>query len=174
MKRAFLIWGLILSGLPLIGQNNVTPSSSSASFRVKNLGLWVKGQIRGLYGEVRLEQDSSFIRVTLDTRAIRTGNKVRDRHLLEERFFDEALYPTLTFVSDSIATLEGGYVAYGQLTIKDVTQSIEVPFSGSNHEYTGAFTINRKEFHVDNGEFITKGIGDAVEVNVTIQIDPYL
>ncbi len=174
MKKSVILIGLMVWGIQMLAQNNVVVSESKASFQVKNLGVLVKGQIRGMYGEMRLDQDSSFIQVALDIRAIRTGIKMRDRHLLEERFFHEKLYPTLTFQSNEISRQEDGYIASGDLTIKDVTQTIEVPFHRNDHNYEGTFSINRKDFHVDNDEFIAKGIADIVDIVIFIKIDPNL
>ncbi len=174
MKKSVLLLCLFMLRIQLSAQDNVVISESNAGFKVKNLGVNVKGQIRGMYGEVRLNQDSSFIRVALDVRAIRTGIRVRDKHLLEERFFHEKQYPIITFESQQITKNEKGYSAIGQLTIKDVTQEIEVPFQGEENEYTGSFSINRKEFNVDNDEFISRGIADMVHISVSIKIDPAL
>lgn len=164
-----MVWGI-----QLIAQNNVVISQSNASFQVKNLGVVVKGQIRGMYGEMRLDQDSSFIDVALDIRAIRTGIKMRDRHLLEERFFHEKMYPKLTFESREITKHDDGYAVLGELTIKDVTQAIEVPFTREANTFEGTFSINRKDFNVDNDEFISRGIADTVDIVVSIKIDPSL
>lgn len=174
MKKSIVLLCLMIWGIQLMAQNNVVVSQSKATFEVKNLGVLVKGQIRGLRGEVRLDQDSSFIQVALDIRAIRTGIKMRDEHLLEKRFFHKEMYPTLTFKSKEITHQEDGYTVLGDLTIKDVTQTIEVPFTKKATTYEGAFSLNRKDYHVDNDEFISRGIADTVNIVVTIKVDPEL
>lgn len=172
MKKILILGCLLAVCLQVTAQNNINRSSSKATFKVKNLGVTVEGDIRGMYGEVRLNKDSSFVAATLDVRAIRTGIKLRDQHLQEPRFFDESKYPTITFQSSQISKSGMEYKAVGDLTIKDVTRTIEVAFHKEQDTFQGAFLINRKDFNVDNNEFITKGISDEVEVLIFITIDP--
>ena len=175
MKELITVICLLLCSVEASSQqSNIVPSHSKAMFTVKNLGVKVKGEIRGMYGEMRLNQDSSFMQIMLDIRAIRTGIKLRDQHLREPRFFDEKMYPTMSFTSTVVSETTDGFVTTGVLKIKDVAREIEVPFVENDGNYTGAFSINRKDFNIDNDEFITKGIADEVEIYVTIKLDPAL
>jgi polyisoprenoid-binding protein YceI len=59
----------------------------------------------------------------------------------------------------------------GQLTIKDVTKTIQVPitFEGFNDEgeivFTGSKNINRRTFNID---YSGRGVGDVAELDFTI------
>ena len=45
-------------------------------------------------------------------------------------FFDAETWPTITFVSERIEDAgDNNYVAHGQLTIRDVTEDVELPFT---------------------------------------------
>ena len=174
MKK-FILWlCLIVTGMSLVAQNNVIVAESEATFVIENLGVDVEGRIRGMQGEVRLDQDSSFIDVALEVKAIRTGIRMRDQHLKEDRFLDQKQFPQLTFQSQKISKKADVYVALGQLTIKGVTREIEVSFQMQGELHIGSFSINRKDFNVDNDDFITRGIADAVNISVYIKIDPNL
>ena len=167
----FLMAVVVLANTKTWAQQSINRSKSKATFTVRNLGVKVDGSIRGMYGEVRLDPEhleESFIRAKLDVRAIRTGIELRDKHLMEERFFFKDKYPTLSFVSKDIREEGGQFIAKGQLTIRDVTKEVEVPFTREAGVYSGGFTINRKDYNVHNKDFLTKGISNEVNIQFTV------
>jgi K(+)-stimulated pyrophosphate-energized sodium pump len=107
-----------------------------------------------------LAQSSLFVKLnsaTVDTRA-----QDRDDAIRGNEWFDVAKYPAITFQSSSIQKTNTGkykYLAKGNLTIKDVTKEVEVPFNyiGSalneysktnSYTFVGEFDINRIDYHV--------------------------
>ncbi len=120
-------------------------------------------------------------RVTIQAKSIDTRNGQRDDHLRSNDFLDMDNNPELTFVSTGIAqTGEDTFMVTGDLTVRGVTKSLEIPF-----EYTGSATdpfgnqrvglegsvvINRKDFGVSWNAALEGG-GVLVSEKVTLEIE---
>ena len=73
------------------------------------------------------EPASSSVNVVIDTASIDTGVDVFDGHLQEERFFDAANHPEITFVSTGVEkTGDNTGVITGDLTIKGQTKPVSL------------------------------------------------
>jgi len=94
-------------------------------------------------GEVEINPDdlkNSSIVIKIDARTINTQNGTRDNHLRGKDFLDTKKHPEATFRSKEIQVLEkaseseknGFYLIRGDLTIRGVTQEIEVPVNIKN------------------------------------------
>lgn len=106
-----------------------------------------------------LEQSSLFVK--LNAASVDTKMKDRNEYLTGAEFLDAAKYPAITFQSTSISKSNNGkykYIAKGNLTIKDVTKEVEMPFSyvGSSaddyakkdvYSFIGEVKINRLDFN---------------------------
>jgi len=58
-------------------------------------------------------------------------------------------FPDIVFVSESVADSEAGYVAKGNLTIKDVTQSITFPVRRSDGFYVAEAKVHQPDFGIE-------------------------
>src|SRR4051812_3076343 len=71
----------------------------------------------------------STVRVTIDAASIDTRNADRDAHLRSNDFLAMDEYPQITFVSTGVVAVdETTFEVSGDLTIKDVTKPVTVPF----------------------------------------------
>jgi polyisoprenoid-binding protein YceI len=70
----------------------------------------------------------SSVRVTIEAASIDTNNERRDDHLRSADFFEVERFPQLTFVSRRIERTADGLVLVGDLTIRDVTREVRIPF----------------------------------------------
>jgi polyisoprenoid-binding protein YceI len=103
-----------------------------------------------------------------------------ESHLKNSDFFDIDTYPTATFEITSVARgeTEGVYTVTGNLTLKDVTESITFPamiYGKDDRLYARAdFTIDRTQWGITFGssKFIEgiaeNAIGDAVTISLTL------
>lgn len=180
MRRLFTFLAIAFLALPLTAQDfKIDPSHSSANFAVKHLLVsTVRGRFAGgVTGTIHLDtQDITKSSVTADikTDTIDTDNGMRDKDLHSEKFFDVQKYPDIKFQSTSVQRRGDDYVAIGNLTIKDVTKQVELPFTLTQAEVRGKkkigveanLTINRLDYHVDYDS-----TGTTVSKDVKIQID---
>lgn len=165
----------------------VDPMHSEIQFKVKHL---VISTVTGSFGQY----DASFtsekedfsdaeISFSADINSISTNNEQRDAHLKSDDFFNAEQYPKMTFKSKELRkTGDGEYKLIGDLTIRDVTKTVEldVEYGGSmvdpygqskvGFEVTG--TINRKEYGLKWNAVTEAGgavVSDQVKLIANIQ-----
>jgi polyisoprenoid-binding protein YceI len=113
---------------------------------------------------------NSTVRVTIDAVSIDTRNAQRDEHLRTNDFLALEQYPQITFASTDIRQVdETTFEVSGDLTIKDVTNRITVPFEfeGASQDpfgnqrigFDGSVTISRKDYGITwNAALETGGV----------------
>lgn len=162
------------------------PSHSEVKFKVKHLMIsTVSGSIDKFNVEVNSTSDdftNANINFTADMSTINTNSEQRDGHLKSGDFFDVEKFPTMNFTSQSmVKNSDGNYTIKGNLTIKDVTKSIEtiVEFGGAAKDPWGNakagfsldFKINREDFGLTwNSALETGGVLVGTDVRVLAEI----
>ena len=115
--------------------------------------------------------------MTIKPDSVDTNNKGRDGHLKSPDFFNTKQYPSIEFVSTSVAPTEGGYQVTGNLTFHGETKPVTfvlkggktVEFKGVQRTgYTTQFKIKRSEFGVGSPKM--KGmLGEDVWVDISFE-----
>lgn len=163
------------------------PPHCSVMFFVKHILAKVPGRFDSYTGTVRFDPanlDGSSIDVSVDMASVNTGIAQRDEHLKSPDFFETAKYPGMWFVSQRITSKGGNeYLAEGDLTIKDVTKRIQLPFTylGTKPSpmeqgkqvagFEARFSINMLEYHVGDGKFQKMGVlGDTVDIVINLEM----
>jgi polyisoprenoid-binding protein YceI len=174
MKKFFASFIVLISlSATLFAQNSIT--HSAITFKTKNLGIEVDGSIGGLSATIHFNQkdmSSASFDASVDVKTINTDNSMRDDHLKSDEFFDVAHYPTISLKSIAITHKSGNkYVGQFNLTIKNKTKTVEIPFTctakGANSEFIGGFKINRLDFGV-GGSSMT--LSDEVTISIDAEI----
>lgn len=121
--------------------------------------------------------DNSQFDVRIDTAQVETNDDDRDSTLADPEWFDPDNYPYAHYrATRFLANGDGSFTAQGVLTIKDVTQPVELRFTVAMDEgqrvLTGNAKLLRLEFGVGTGEWEdTTWIGDEVTVDVRVSAD---
>jgi len=167
---------------------NIDPTHSEIQFKVKHLVIsTVTGHFREFEGTVETEGDdfaTGSIYFAANTASIDTNQPQRDEHLRSAEFFDSEKYPKMTFQSTRVEkTGEESYKVTGDLTIKDITKSIELKaeYGGSMTDFYGNYKsgfeitgkINRKEFGLTWNAVTEAGgvvVADDVKLALNVQI----
>lgn len=168
MKKIFTIVVLVLACAGAYAQADLT--RSKISFEIKNMGIRTGGTIDKVQANVQFDPaqlGSSKIEAVAEAASINTDNTMRDNHLKNEDYFDVAKYPKISMESTSFKKKGSGFVGIFNLTIKDKTKPVEMPFTytslNSGHLFKGSFKINRRDFGV-GGSSMT--MGDDVTINI--------
>lgn len=165
----------------------IDPAHSAANFSVRHLGISnVHGRFGGVSGEIVLDPadlTKSSVKATIDITTVDTGVAMRDTDLKTDHFFDVAKYPTMTFVSKTIAKNGDGYTLTGELTMHGITKSVVLAMDAPSGEvamgkatkrgFDATTTIHRKDFGLTYDETLTKA-GDAMignDVKVTLEVE---
>lgn len=163
-------------------------SHTNIEFTIKHFFTPVTGSFNNYETDIRFDPNNleeSSIDVSIPISSIDTKNEKRDSHLNSEDFFNSEKWPNLRFVSNEIRkTGENKFVAVGNLTIRDVTKEIELPFEllgimdhpmMENTKVAGisAFTtIKRTDFGVGVGDWAaTMVVGDEVNINLDLELN---
>lgn len=166
----------------------IDPSHSEISFKVKHLVVTtLTGKFDAFEGKLESTADdfsNASIQFSADINSINTGNADRDGHLKSDDFFNAASFPKLTFHSSSfVKTGDNTYKLTGDITLRDVTKSIEldVEYGGTMVDPWGntkaGFEINgklkRKEFGLKWDAITEAGgavVSDEVKLHLNVQL----
>ena len=149
------------------------PVTAGVSFKIKMLGSTVDGKFKGFMGIMKFDakdlNNASFV-ASVDVSTLDTENNLRNRHLKEkEDFFNVAKYPIIKMKSTKIEKVGDTYIGYFDLTMKETTKNIKVPFTfkqdGNNATFSGSTTINRRDWAVGGG---TLGLSNDVTFTVLV------
>ena len=172
MKKLLIL--LLFVGLNASFAQDWKPSTYVVKFKLKMLGLGVNGKFSGLKVKLNASNnDIKSISATVDANTVNTDNSLRDTHLKEKpEFFQVEKFPTLTLASTQITKGTGNsYSGTFNLTIKDVTKAIKIPFTMEEKGETAIlktnFSIDRKLWNFGGN---TPGMGDKVEINLTLNL----
>jgi polyisoprenoid-binding protein YceI len=104
------------------GQWTVDTTSSTATFRVGNLGRTVTGSVPIIGGTVEVDPDGrpTAIAGSLDLGSVDTGHARRDRDLRKPGLLDLDRHPTMTFSADAVGVSPEGWSVAGKLTARGV------------------------------------------------------
>src|SRR5690606_19819041 len=91
----------------------------------------VRGKFTEFSGHIMLDENDitkSSVNVTIVANSVDTSNERRDNELRSANFFHVAQFPEITFRSTAVERTDDGLVLVGDLTIRDVTKSVRIPF----------------------------------------------
>jgi len=152
-----------------------TDENSRVEFKIENHMMGsstVTGTFTGLQGKIIFDPNkaaSSSFDVSVNVNSIHTGIGMRDKDLKKEKFFDADKYGTMHFRSTKVTGGGGKYVAYGTLTIKGTSKSIEIPFTATQtkggYMFKGSFKLNRMNFGVSGDP---KAISQEPTINLQV------
>lgn len=111
----------------------VIEEGSALGFIARQQGSPVPGSFQSFHADIQFDPDdleNSRFSVDIDVTSILTGHNDRDKMLNSPSFFDTETWPTAQFKSTDIhAAADGRYEATAELTMRDVTKTVSLPFS---------------------------------------------
>lgn len=172
MKKISILLFLISLSITIFAQN-WKPTTANVSFKLKMLGATVEGKFKGFSGTLKFDPNnlaSSSINVSVDATTLDTDNNLRNKHLKEkEDFFNVVKYPLLKMKTTKIEKEGSNFVGYFDLTIKETTKAVKIPFTfkqeGNNATFQGSAVINRRDWSVGGG---TWGMSDNVTFTIAV------
>lgn len=164
----------------------IDSAHTEIGFKIKHLVIsTVRGMFKTYEGTITAADDTfnnATIAFSADVTSITTHNEMRDGHLLSADFFDAEKFPKLTFQSTKVVRNGDMLNITGDLTIKDVTKSIELTATvhgttvGPDGKPVAAFdltgSIERADFGLTWNTVIETGgfaVGDTVTFDMSIE-----
>lgn len=117
---------------PAAPEWTIDSAHSSVKFNIRHFFTPVPGTFETWSGSIHFDPENlagSKIDITIDVSSVNTQNTRRDEHLRDPDFFEVTTWPEMSFKSSEIRAVdENSFVAVGELTIRDVTKTIDLPF----------------------------------------------
>ena len=161
----------------------IDPSHSRLGFETRHAVITkVRGHFADFEGTVVIGDDTAASTVNISAKldSIDTGSADRDGHLKSADFFDTENTNELVFESTGIKATGDTFVDTGNLTIKGVTNSIDIavdatgtavdPFGNTRAGFEGTSELSRKDFGLTWNVALETG-GFLVSDNVKLQLD---
>ncbi|MFJ8581419.1 YceI family protein [Micromonospora sp. NPDC093277] len=143
----------------------------------------VRGEFAEATATITIAEDpmQSSVSATIQAASINTSQADRDAHLRSGDFLDTEKFPTLEFRSTGVKSHDGNeFVLSGELTIKDVTRSVELevefegvgrsPYGQDIFGFSASTEIDREEFGLTWNVALETG-GVVVGKKVKIEIE---
>jgi polyisoprenoid-binding protein YceI len=162
----------------------IDTTHSNVDFVVRHLGVTnVRGQFTRFSGHIVLDEADvtrSTVDVVIDAASVDTRNGRRDDHLRSADFFEVEQFPELRFLGRRVERDGSGHVLVGDLSIRDVTREVRIPFEltgpvpmGEGQRRLGAegtIRVNRFDYGL-RWNRITEAVqvvGDEVRIELSI------
>ncbi|MEM6631550.1 MAG: YceI family protein [Bacteroidota bacterium] len=191
MKKLLpFILTILLANVDLTAQSTwvFDQAHTSVGFSIEHLVISeTTGQFTSFEGTVEASNEDftdAQINFSVDVSSIDTGNERRDGHLKSDDFFNAEDFPKMTFKGTTFEKVEGNtYKLIGDLTIRDVTKSIEleVIYKGTaqmgdtqkaGFKLTGS--LNRFDYNLKWSQLTEAGglvVGEEVTLTVNVELN---
>ena len=154
----------------------VDPAHSTLAFESSAEGAAFEGHFDRWSADIHFDPKNlaaSKVTVEVDTSSVLTGDSGRDQTAQGGDWFFSTMFPKAVFVSRSIKDLGGGkYEADGDLTLRDKTQPLALPFTlaikGDEADMHSEVDVDRTLWGFGSGEY---GGADIVPFKVGLKID---
>ncbi|CAM3179924.1 YceI family protein [Nocardioides dubius] len=166
------------------GSYTVDASHTYIGFQARHaMVTTVRGAFKEFQGNATIDAATpanSSVELTIAVNSVDTGVADRDGHLASADFFDVEQYPTITFRSTSVEADGDDWAITGDLTIKDVTKPVTIPFefTGTAQDpfgnvragFEGEIAVNRKDWNLTWNAALETG-GVLVSEKVKLKFD---
>ena len=172
MKIITIIGVLSLLTFGLHAEKYTKSSNEDIDFKIKNLGINVKGTFKSVSVNAVFDTDNASnisLKGVAKVSSISTGISLRDTHLREKpEFFNEAKHPEVIMESYKVVKeTDTKYTVYWKITMRGVTKNIKTTMLVSNIDggvkLSSSFSINRNTWEL-GGSSLT--MGDLVTITI--------
>lgn len=182
MRKLMSLLAVVMFAVSVLAQKTLVsdPAHSRIQFEITHLTI---NDITGNFNSAALTvntNDKNFVKskftFSVETKSINTNVEARDNHLKSADFFDAEKFPTMNFVSTSIAKtgVKNHYKLTGNLTMHGVTKPVVLnliykgstvnPMSNATtYSYQVTGTLKRSDFEVGT-KFPEAVISDEVRI----------
>ena len=174
MKQVtYFFFGCTLLFLTAFTIKNSTDWKISKGYQVKFSGTDAEGIFKKLSGNIQFDVkniDSAFCNLIIDVKSINTGNGMKNKHALSDKWFAAEKYPTIEFSSKLFSKSENGYTVTGVLKIHGIEKQITIPFKFENSTFTSKFSVNRIDYKVGTMKGMMKKVSNEIKLEISIPV----
>lgn len=147
--KHFVLLFLIFSAHTHIRSQGTQIKSATVEFTFVSKD--VSGSISGFSSVSSIDWDkvqNTRFEGAVRTETLKTGNFLRDWHLKSGKYFDADTFPTIVFKSDRIEKQGNDLLVFGTLTLKGISNPLEIQFNKSGNTLTGTATLYTPDFDI--------------------------
>jgi polyisoprenoid-binding protein YceI len=162
---------------------NVDVAHSEVTFRIRHFMSRVSGTFTDWSGTMQGDPANwagGSVTATINVASVDTRQDRRDADLRSARFFNVDSFPTITFVSKSVAQKGDSLTITGDLTMRGVTKPVVLkgaalgvmPGDRPRAGFEVTTTLNRLEYGVMYNRILEGGgtmLGDDVEIRINVE-----
>ncbi len=107
------------------------------------------GTIGGFDAKIKFDPSNltaSSIKGSVDVSTLSTGNKMRDKHLKSDDYFDAEKYPKITFESKSIEKTNDGFKMTGTVTMAGESHEETITFSYKDNTFVAKLDVSAAKY----------------------------
>jgi polyisoprenoid-binding protein YceI len=167
------------------GTWNVDAIHSQVVISVEHMSVTqLRAKFPRIAGKLEVNREDplqSTFEIEADTRAVTTGQPAQEDFMRSEPWLDAENHPSFTFRSTAIEPRGGSdYVVKGDLTLKGVTRSIQIPVEfhgvvadpwGLRAGFTSRFTLDRRDFGITWNREFDWGVMAGWELDVSLDVE---
>lgn len=150
MKRPFIVLLLSLMLLAFSERQQAISAKSSISFTFESED--VTGSIGDLKSTSKIDTvnfEQSILQGSVAVNTLKTGNFLRDGHLMWKKYFSEKKHPRISFTSTKITKLnKDTYEITGTLTIKGISKEEQLNTVVKDNNILATATINSADYDI--------------------------
>jgi polyisoprenoid-binding protein YceI len=162
----------------------VDAGNARVRFSVRWFGLiQVRGTFPGVTGTLEMLGNGGQpdVAVAVDSRSVRTGIGLRDRHLRGMRFLDSEKHPVIRFQSDHVTRHNGVWDVKGRLLLRGLERNVSISVledeaPADRRRLTARFSVPRHPHAIGTAHGIRRlnpllwAIGREVNVEVELMV----
>lgn len=174
-RSAAVLVALTLGVLPCadaIEYKQVNETASTISFTYKQFSSRAYGTFGKFEGTLDFDTanpSAAHAVLTIELDSIDAGSSDANEELKKPAWFDTATYPQATFESTAVKALSNNrYLITGNLTLKKITRTVQVPVLLKSQKAIGIFdgqlTLKRSDFKIGEGEWADTVVSDDINI----------
>jgi len=162
---------------------SIDRAHSEVTFRIRHFMSRVSGTFTDFSGTIQADPThwaGGSVTASISAASIDTREERRDADLRSPRFFNADTFPTITFVSRSVAQAGDSLTIAGDLTMRGVTKPVVLkgtvlgvmPGTRPRAGFEVTTTLNRLDYGVSWNRVLEGGgtmLGDDVEIRINVE-----
>ncbi|MEE4186610.1 MAG: YceI family protein [Gammaproteobacteria bacterium] len=180
MIKTLLCWWGLLACIPAAAADWEEGPGSTLRFAAVQQGARFEGRFSRFAAHIDFDAaqpGTGSITADIDLGSVDTQYEERDDYLRDPEWFHIARWPQARFRATAIEPADNGFVAHGELTLRGVTQPVDLAFTftttATGARLAGTASLQRLDFGVGTGDWAdTRWVGNDVQVMVDLQLLP--
>ena len=151
----------------------VTNWKVTNDYSIKFSGTDAQGVFQKFTGDIHFDESdltASKCVLSIDVNSINTGNGMKNKHAVSDKWFDAENYPVIEFESTEFSKTDAGYMAKGTLKMHGIVRKVEIPFTFENNVFSSQFSVNRLDYEVGTMKGSSKKVSNEIKLDISIPV----